>query len=109
MTCGASTQNSNRRILPSTSTPCASSMGSPSAAFRRRVVHLSVRWMLDQGISVALWGGRRPAQVDAALGVAGWSLSTVDRMLIERIMKTAIGDPVDLEIVPPLQRAQQQK
>jgi hypothetical protein len=26
--------------------------------FHRRVIHLAVRWMLDQGISVALWGGR---------------------------------------------------
>jgi len=28
--------------------------------FQRRVIHLAVRWMLDQGISVALWGGRHP-------------------------------------------------
>jgi hypothetical protein len=24
------------------------------------LIHLAVRWMLDRGISVALWGGRRP-------------------------------------------------
>src|SRR3984885_11227438 len=28
--------------------------------FHRRVIHLAVRWMLDQGIRVALWGGRHP-------------------------------------------------
>ena len=42
--------------------------------FQRRVIHLAVRWMLDQGISVALWGGASPRSVEAALGVAGWSL-----------------------------------
>jgi aryl-alcohol dehydrogenase-like predicted oxidoreductase len=73
--------------------------------FHRRVVHLAVRWMLDQGISVALWGGRHPAQVEAALEVAGWSLNGADRMLIERILKTAIVDPVGPEITSPLQRA----
>jgi aryl-alcohol dehydrogenase-like predicted oxidoreductase len=40
--------------------------------FHRHVIQLAVRWMLDRGISVALWGGRRPDQVEAALGVAGW-------------------------------------
>ena len=69
--------------------------------FHRRVVHLAVRWVLDQGISVALCGGRHPAHVEAVLGVVGWSLSSADRMLIERIMKTAIVDPVGPDFVPP--------
>jgi aryl-alcohol dehydrogenase-like predicted oxidoreductase len=69
--------------------------------FHRRVVHLAVRWVLDQGISVALCGGRHPAHVEAALGVVGWSLRSADRMLIERIMETTIVDPVGPDIVPP--------
>jgi aryl-alcohol dehydrogenase-like predicted oxidoreductase len=76
--------------------------------FHRRVVQLAVRWMLDQGISVALWGGRHPAQVEAALGIAGWSLNTADRMLIQQIIKKAIADPVGCELIPPLQRAEEQ-
>jgi aryl-alcohol dehydrogenase-like predicted oxidoreductase len=73
--------------------------------FHRRVVQLAVRWMLDQGVSVALSGGRHPEHLEAALAVAGWSLNSVDRILIEQIMRTAIVYPVDLEIIPPLQRA----
>jgi aryl-alcohol dehydrogenase-like predicted oxidoreductase len=76
--------------------------------FHRRVVHLAVRWMLDQGISVALWGGRHPAQVEAALGIAGWSLNSADRKLIQQIVKKAIADPVGRESVPPLQRVEGQ-
>jgi aryl-alcohol dehydrogenase-like predicted oxidoreductase len=72
--------------------------------FHRRVIHLAVRWMLDQGISVALWGGRHPDQVTAALGVAGWSLNSSHRELIERIVNTAIIDPVGPEFMAPLQR-----
>src|SRR5216683_3696910 len=30
--------------------------------FGKRVIHLAVRWMLDQGITAALWGARHPAQ-----------------------------------------------
>jgi aryl-alcohol dehydrogenase-like predicted oxidoreductase len=72
--------------------------------FHRRVIDLAVRWMLDQGISVALWGARHPDQVQAALGVAGWSLTSPDRELIERIVNAAIVDPVGPEFMAPLQR-----
>jgi aryl-alcohol dehydrogenase-like predicted oxidoreductase len=73
--------------------------------FHQRVIHLAVRWMLDQGISVALWGARRPDQLEAALGVAGWSLDEADRALIELIVNTAVADPVGPEFMAPLQRA----
>jgi aryl-alcohol dehydrogenase-like predicted oxidoreductase len=73
--------------------------------FHRRVVHLAVRWMLDQGISVALWGGRHPDQVEAALDVAGWSLDDEERGLIERIVNTAVTDPIGPEFMAPPQRA----
>jgi aryl-alcohol dehydrogenase-like predicted oxidoreductase len=72
--------------------------------FHRRVIHLAVRWMLDRGISVALWGGRHPDQVEAALGVEGWSLYSTDRELIERIVNASVIDPVGPEFMAPLQR-----
>ncbi len=73
--------------------------------FDRRVIHLAVRWILDQGISVALWGGRHPEQVQAALGVAGWSLGGAERQLIERIVDTTVIDPIGPEFMAPPQRA----
>jgi len=73
--------------------------------YQRRVIQLAVRWMLDQGISVALWGARRPDQLQAALGVAGWSLGAATRARIDRILSEAIADPVGPEFMAPLQRA----
>jgi aryl-alcohol dehydrogenase-like predicted oxidoreductase len=70
--------------------------------FHRRVIQLAVRWMLDKGISVALWGGRHPNQLEATLDVAGWSLNAADRMLVERIVNTTIADPVGPEFMAPL-------
>jgi aryl-alcohol dehydrogenase-like predicted oxidoreductase len=72
--------------------------------YHRRVIHLAVRWMLDQGISVALWGGRHPEQLEAAVGVAGWSLPGVERELIAHIVNTAVVDPVGPEFMAPPQR-----
>jgi aryl-alcohol dehydrogenase-like predicted oxidoreductase len=73
--------------------------------FHRRVIQLAVRWMLDQGISVALWGGRRPDQLEAALGVAGWKLDARTRAQIDRILSESITDPVGPEFMAPLQRS----
>ena len=39
--------------------------------FGKRVIHLAVRWMLDQGITSALWGARHPAQLQPVDEVNG--------------------------------------
>jgi aryl-alcohol dehydrogenase-like predicted oxidoreductase len=54
---------------------------------------------------VALWGARHPDQLQAALGVAGWSLGAATRARIDRILSEAITDPVGPEFMAPLQRA----
>ena len=73
--------------------------------FHRRVIQLAVRWMLDQGISVALWGGRHPDQLRAALGLSGWSLDAAARARIDRILNTAITDPIGPEFMAPPARS----
>jgi aryl-alcohol dehydrogenase-like predicted oxidoreductase len=72
--------------------------------YGRRVIHLAVRWMLDQGVSVALWGGRRPDQLQAVPGVAGWWLDRLSRTKIDRILAETITDPVGPEFMAPPQR-----
>ena len=74
--------------------------------FQRHVIQLAVRWVLDQGVSVALWGGRHPDQLEAALGVAGWSLDAADRALIDLIVNTVIKNPVGPEFMAPPPRSQ---
>jgi len=72
---------------------------------RRRIIHLAVRWMLDQGVGVALWGGRHPEQMQPALGVSGWSLDVPTRARIDRILRDTITEPVGPEFMAPLQRS----
>jgi len=73
--------------------------------YHRRVIHLAVRWMLDQGISVALWGSRHPDQLRATRGVAGWSLDEASRAKIDSILNDTITDPVGPEFMAPPQRS----
>jgi aryl-alcohol dehydrogenase-like predicted oxidoreductase len=73
--------------------------------FYRSVIHLAVRWMLDQGISVALWGGRHPGQLEPVIGVAGWKLDAASLARIDQILSRTITDPVGPEFMAPLQRS----
>jgi aryl-alcohol dehydrogenase-like predicted oxidoreductase len=72
--------------------------------FHKRVIHLAVRWMLDQGISVALWGGRHPEQLEPAFGVAGWKLDAASLAQVNQILSETIIDPVGPEFMAPLTR-----
>ncbi len=72
--------------------------------YGKRVIHLAVRWLLDRGASIALWGARRPEQLDAAVEAMGWPLLESDRAAIDRILETAIADPVGPEFMAPPSR-----
>jgi aryl-alcohol dehydrogenase-like predicted oxidoreductase len=70
--------------------------------FGKRVIHLAVRWLLDQpGIGVALWGARRPEQLAPIREVAGWSLSENDFAAIDAILRENIRYPVGPEFMAP--------
>jgi aryl-alcohol dehydrogenase-like predicted oxidoreductase len=73
--------------------------------YGKRVIHLAVRWMLDQGIDVALWGARRPDQLRAVDEIGGWSVDAAGRVVIERILHDAIPDPVGPEFMAPPARS----
>jgi aryl-alcohol dehydrogenase-like predicted oxidoreductase len=73
--------------------------------FLRGVIHLAVRWMLDKGISVALWGARRPEQLRAVEGVEGWSIDSPSLTKIDRILSETVTDPVGPEFMAPPQRS----
>ncbi len=69
--------------------------------FGKRVIHLAVRWMLDQGITTALWGARHPGQLRPVDDVIGWSLDAAAKAEIERILSETIADPVGPEFMAP--------
>ena len=71
-------------------------------AFGKRVIHLAVRWLLDQpGVSVALWGARRPDQLAAMQAVMGWTLGPDALREIDRILLETVTDPIGPEFMAP--------
>jgi aryl-alcohol dehydrogenase-like predicted oxidoreductase len=70
--------------------------------FGRRVIHLALRWLLDQpGVGVALWGARRPDQLAPVREVMGWRIDDATMREIDRILATTISDPVGPEFMAP--------
>ncbi len=72
--------------------------------YGKRVIHLAVRWLLDQGVTTALWGARRPDQLHAVDEVFGWSLDVAAKVEIDRILRETIADPVGPEFMAPAPR-----
>jgi aryl-alcohol dehydrogenase-like predicted oxidoreductase len=73
--------------------------------FGQHVIQLAVRWMLDQGITTALWGARHPDQLQPVDEVTGWRLDASTKAEIDRILREAITDPVGPEFMAPPARA----
>jgi aryl-alcohol dehydrogenase-like predicted oxidoreductase len=72
------------------------------------VIHLAVRWLLDQpGVSIALWGPRRPEQLRPIDEVNGWALTQNDFAAIDRILRESVQHPVGHEFMaPPVRQLQ---
>ena len=73
--------------------------------FGKRVIHLAVRWLLDQGATAALWGARHPGQLQPIDEVFGWSLDAAAKSEIGRILRESITDPVGPEFMAPPARS----
>ncbi len=75
--------------------------------YGKRVIHLALRWVLDQpGVTSALWGARHPGQLDPIGDVMGWTLDGGALREIDRIISDTIKDPVGPEFMAPPARTQ---
>jgi len=73
--------------------------------FGKSIIALAARWVLDRpGVSVALWGAKRPDQLDAVAGVMGWKLDVHAIAEIDRIVADSVKDPIGPEYLTPLVR-----
>jgi aryl-alcohol dehydrogenase-like predicted oxidoreductase len=72
--------------------------------FGKSVLALAVRWILDSGPTIALWGARRPNQLDPIDEIDGWHIDDATRKDIDAIL-ARISDPVSPQFMaPPLRR-----
>lgn len=70
--------------------------------YGKSVLELSVRWVLDRpGVSAALWGAKRPEQLNAVDGIFGWKLDGAAMAAIDAIVRESVSDPIGPEYLTP--------
>jgi aryl-alcohol dehydrogenase-like predicted oxidoreductase len=73
--------------------------------YGKRVIHLAMRWVLDRdGITFALWGARRPEQLEAMREIDGWKIDASAMRDIDRIIASCVRNPVGPEFMAPPDR-----
>lgn len=81
---------------------CVDRLKEVAVRYGKNVGQVAIRWCLDQpGVTVALCGARRPDQVEANVGAAGWSLAERDRAEIARVVAEMIPNPIGPEFMGP--------
>ncbi len=69
--------------------------------YKKNVLALAERWILDKGHTIALWGARHPSQLENIGDVMGWSLDAEAMHQIDQIINQYIKNPVGPEFMAP--------
>lgn len=72
--------------------------------YKTSMMSLAIRWVLDQGPLIALWGARKPEQINGVNDVFGWSLSEEDKTAINTLLTRTIREPIGPEFMAPPNR-----
>ena len=73
--------------------------------FGKSVLALALRWVLDQGPTIALWGARHPGQLDPLDDIDGWRIDAETKREIDAVLERCIIDPVTPAFMaPPVRR-----
>ena len=74
------------------------------------LIALAIRWSLDKGTHVALWGARQPDELDPIQDILGWTLSANDFHEIDQIIAETITDPIGPQFMsPPSRKLEERK
>lgn len=69
--------------------------------FGKSLLALAVRWVLDQGPTIALWGARRPDQLDPVADIDGWHVDAEAASAIDAILARCIPQPISPAFMAP--------
>lgn len=69
--------------------------------YGKDVLSFAVRWVLDQGVEIAIWGGRKPSQMESIPDVMDWRIDEEVKKEVDEILKMTVKDPVGPEFMAP--------
>ena len=62
--------------------------------YNRPLLALAIRWCLDKGVSISLWGARKPEQLSELSSIFGWKLTAQDLAEIDQIVTSTVTTPI---------------
>lgn len=65
---------------------------------------LAIRYGLDKGIKIILWGARKPAQLENIGSIFGWSLTKEDYFEIDTMIHQYVKNPIGPQFMSPPER-----
>lgn len=73
--------------------------------YNKTLLAFAIRWLLDKGPIIALWGARKPTQIIDLSDVFGWHISEADMQQVDTILTECItAPPVDPKFMAPPSR-----
>lgn len=69
--------------------------------FNKSLLAFSVRWVFEKGIPIAIWGGRKPSQMDPIDDIVGWSMDLATLSTVDSILAEFVKLPVGAEFMAP--------
>jgi aryl-alcohol dehydrogenase-like predicted oxidoreductase len=69
--------------------------------FGKSVLALAVRWILDQGPTIALWGARQPSELDPVADIDGWRIDDAAKREIDAILARHVPNPLQPTFMAP--------
>lgn len=72
--------------------------------YGKDVLALSLRWILDRGRTIALWGARHPVQLEELDDVMEWNIDKEAMQKIDAILTEYVKDPIGPEFMEPPMR-----
>lgn len=74
--------------------------------YQKTLLEFAIRWVLDQGVEIALWGARRPSQLDPIGNIFGWQIDAETKKEVDTILKECIKHPQDVSTYmgPPVRK-----
>ncbi|NGX16338.1 aldo/keto reductase [Wenzhouxiangella sp. XN24] len=69
--------------------------------YDRSLLAFSLRWILEQGVAIAIWGGRKPSQMEPIDEILGWSMDLATLSAVDSILAEHIEQSVGPEFMAP--------
>lgn len=69
--------------------------------YQKPLLAFAIRWVLDRGVDIALWGMRKASQLENIEQILSWKLKESDFQAIEKIISETITQPVGNEFMAP--------